>query len=123
LELKVTQEIKRREAVQAGIDINNPIGLPYEGYVAPDYSNPYATTTAETTAAQAGGNKTLTNPATGQTMEVLVNDPRFAGLSEAEQIALGFSLLLLLLQLLLQLLLMLLLYLLMVLTQNLKHSK
>jgi hypothetical protein len=39
---QVTQEIKRREAVQAGIDINNPIGLPYEGYVAPDYSDPYA---------------------------------------------------------------------------------
>jgi hypothetical protein len=157
---QVTQEIKRREAVQAGIDINNPIGLPYEGYVAPDYSDPYAIpadgnyTEAETqqvtdainngtmtaaqaaakfgvteaqitaevarrnqvaagqkvttadpyanttfrdmdaekaAAIQAGGTKILTNPTTGQTMEVLVNDPRFAGLSEAEQIALVFG--------------------------------
>ena len=39
---------------------------------------------------QAGGMKTLTNPATGATMEVLANDPRFAGMTDAQQIATVF---------------------------------
>lgn len=38
-------------------------------------------TRAEVMQAQAGGNRTITNPATGQTMQVLANDPRLSGLS------------------------------------------
>lgn len=38
-------------------------------------------TRAEVMQAQAGGNKTITNPATGETIQVLANDPRLAGLS------------------------------------------
>ena len=30
---------------------------------------------------QAGGTKTVTNPATGETMQVMANDPRLEGLS------------------------------------------
>ena len=50
-----------------------------------------ATTQTEVDQANAGGTKILTNPATGETMEVLVNDPRFTGLSESEQVALAFG--------------------------------
>jgi len=39
-------------------------------------------TRAEVMQAQAGGNRTITNPATGQTMQVLANDPRLSGLSD-----------------------------------------
>ncbi len=38
----------------------------------------------QTTQAQSGGNRTITNPATGETMEVLANDPRIQGLSDAD---------------------------------------
>ena len=87
---QITAEVERSNQVAAGQAVTSP--------------DPFADTTmrnmiqeqndaeaAAVAAVQAGGSKTLTNPATGQTMEVLVLDPRFVGLSEAEQIELVFG--------------------------------
>lgn len=46
---------------------------------------PETTTAEQVQQAQSGGTEIITNPATGQTMEVLANDPRLAGMSDAEK--------------------------------------
>ena len=46
----------------------------------------------QTTQAQSGGTRTITNPATGETMEVLANDPRIQGLSDAEILSYPYNL-------------------------------
>ena len=97
-EAQVTDEITRRNEVAAGQAVTTA-----DPYAATATTDPVTEETTETpyefrdmeaekvAAVQAGGTKILTNPATGATMEVLTNDPRLAGMSEAEQIALVFG--------------------------------
>ena len=68
---------------------STPTGIAAAGAAAGTTTGP--ATLEEYKQIQAGGTKFLTNPTTGETMEVLVNDPRFSGMSEGEQAALAFG--------------------------------